>query len=178
MREPLDHTDRRLTKLLSSDGQGSVNELADKLQVSPPTVRARLKLLIGKQLLKVVGLLNLSERPELIAAIVITAYSSALGLGHLKAVGIDSMDKLHIMGLEHCAEWNRIFAEPDAEIDLDVIEQEVLGTARRALMEHPGIRAFVLECTDLPPYSAAIRQQTGLPVFDFITMANYLHSAV
>lgn len=109
---------------------------------------------------------------------IITAYSSALGLGHLKAVGIDSMDKLHIMGLEHCAEWNRIFAEPDAEIDLDVIEQEVLGTARRALMEHPGIRAFVLECTDLPPYSAAIRQQTGLPVFDFITMANYLHSAV
>ena len=70
MREFLDPTDRRLTKLLSSDGQDSVNDLADKLQVSPPTVRARLKSLIGKQLLKIVGLLNLSERPELIAAIV------------------------------------------------------------------------------------------------------------
>lgn len=70
MRELLDPTDRRLTKLLSSNGQDGVNELADKLQVSPPTVRARLKALIGKQLLKIVGLLNLSERPELIAAIV------------------------------------------------------------------------------------------------------------
>jgi DNA-binding Lrp family transcriptional regulator len=70
MRDFLDPTDRRLTKLLSSDGQDSVNELADKLQVSPPTVRARLKSLIGKKLLKIVGLLNLSERPELIAAIV------------------------------------------------------------------------------------------------------------
>lgn len=70
MRDFLDPTDRRLTKLLSSDGQDSVNELADKLQVSPPTVRARIKSLIGKKLLKIVGLLNLAERPELIAAIV------------------------------------------------------------------------------------------------------------
>jgi hypothetical protein len=75
-------------------------------------------------------------------------------------------------------EWNRMFAEPKAEIDLDVIEQEVLGTALRALAEHPGIQAFVLECTDLPPYSEAIRRQSGLPVFDFITMVNFLHSAI
>jgi DNA-binding Lrp family transcriptional regulator len=70
MREFLDPTDRRLAKLLSSDGQDSVNELANKLQVSPPTVRTRLRSLIEKNLLKIVGLLNLSERPELIAAIV------------------------------------------------------------------------------------------------------------
>ena len=70
MREFLDPTDRRLAKLLSSDGQDSVNELADRLQVSPPTVRTRLRSLIEKNILKIVGLLNLSERPELIAAIV------------------------------------------------------------------------------------------------------------
>jgi Lrp/AsnC family transcriptional regulator for asnA, asnC and gidA len=70
MREFLDPTDRRLAKLLSSDAQDSVNRLADKLQLSPPTVRARLRSLIEKNVLKVMGLLNLSERPELIAAIV------------------------------------------------------------------------------------------------------------
>ncbi|HSN79548.1 MAG TPA: Lrp/AsnC family transcriptional regulator [Rhodoferax sp.] len=70
MREFLDTTDRQLTKLLSIDGQDSVNQLADKLQVSPPTVRTRLKSLIEKNVLKIIGLLNLSERPELIAAIV------------------------------------------------------------------------------------------------------------
>lgn len=109
---------------------------------------------------------------------IMTANASALGPEHLRAVGIASSDGLHILGLEQCPEWNRMFAEPDAEIDLDVIEQEVLGTARRALDAHPGIRAFVLECTDLPPYSAAIRRQSGLPVFDFITMVNYLHSTI
>lgn len=109
---------------------------------------------------------------------IITANARALGPEHLKSVGIPSPDGLHIVGLEQCAEWNRMFAEPDKAVDLDVIEQEVLGTARRALDAHPSIRAFVLECTDLPPYSAAIRRQSGLPVFDFITMVNYLHSAI
>lgn len=52
------------------------------------------------------------------------------------------MDGLHILGLEQCPEWNRMFAEPDTEIDLNVIEQEVLGTALGALQKHPGIRDF------------------------------------
>ncbi len=109
---------------------------------------------------------------------IITANASALTLKHLESVGIASMDGLQIIGLEQCTQWNRMFTEPDAEIDLNVIEQEVLSTAFRALDEHPGIRVFVLECTDLPPYSAALRRQSGLPVFDFITMVNYLHSAI
>lgn len=70
MRESLDSTDRRLAKLLSSDAQDSVNRLATKLELSSPTVRSRMRALIDKNLLKIVGLLNLSERPELISAIV------------------------------------------------------------------------------------------------------------
>jgi hypothetical protein len=45
------------------------------------------------------------------------------------------------------------------------------------MQKHPGIRAFVLECTDLPPYSEAIRRRSGLPV-DFITMVDFLRSAI
>ena len=70
MREFFDSTDRRLSKLLSSNAQDSVNQLADKMQLSAPTVRARLRSLVDKNLLKIVGLLNLSERPELIGAMV------------------------------------------------------------------------------------------------------------
>ncbi len=70
MREFFDATDRRLSKLLSDNAQDSVNQLADKMQLSAPTVRARLRSLIERGALKIVGLLNLSERPELIGAIV------------------------------------------------------------------------------------------------------------
>jgi Lrp/AsnC family transcriptional regulator for asnA, asnC and gidA len=69
-REYLDPTDRRMAKLLSQDAQPGVNQLADKLQLSPPTVRSRLRALIDRNVLKIVGLLNLAERPELISAIV------------------------------------------------------------------------------------------------------------
>ncbi len=109
---------------------------------------------------------------------VITANAGALGRRHLQAVGIESTDGLHIVGLEPCTQWNRIFSLPDAKIDLEAIEQEVLGVAQHALDTHPAIRAFVLECTDLPPYSAALRARSGLPVFDFITMIDYLHSTL
>jgi hypothetical protein len=40
------------------------------------------------------------------------------------------------------------------------------------------MKAFVLECTDLPPFAAEIRASTGLPVFDFMTMVNYIHATL
>lgn len=109
---------------------------------------------------------------------ILTANAGALQPEHLSSVGISRTVGLHILGLEQCPEWMRMFTDADAEIDLALIEQEVLGTALRALELHPGIRAFVLECTDLPPYAAAIRRHTGLPVFDVISMVNYLHSSL
>lgn len=70
MREVFDKLDRRLSRLLAENGGASVNELATRLQISPPTVRARLKSLVERNLLKIVGVLNVSERPELISAII------------------------------------------------------------------------------------------------------------
>jgi hypothetical protein len=109
---------------------------------------------------------------------ILTAKASALRAEHLVSVGIAKADGLRICGLEACQAWNTIFTDPGAEVDLKAIEREVIGTALNALEKHPNIRAFVMECTDLPPFSAAIRSQTGLPVFDFITMVNYLHSTL
>jgi DNA-binding Lrp family transcriptional regulator len=70
LREHLDLTDRRLVKQLSQDAQPGINRLAEILAISVPTVRSRLRNLLDRNLLKIVGLLNLTERPELISAIV------------------------------------------------------------------------------------------------------------
>lgn len=82
-REHLDATDRRLVKALSADGQQSVNDLAEHLGVSPPTARARLRALVEKGTLRIVGQLNLAERPELISALVGINASDPDGLGNL-----------------------------------------------------------------------------------------------
>mmetsp|Transcript_28719 Transcript_28719/g.89310 ORF Transcript_28719/g.89310 Transcript_28719/m.89310 type:complete len:85 (+) Transcript_28719:2-256(+) len=44
-------------------------------------------------------------------------------------------------------------------------------------MKDPPIRATLLECTDLPPYSDALRKATSLPVFDAITCADFFISS-
>src|SRR4051812_15811701 len=70
MREKLDRADRRLVKLLSREGRGGVNDLAARLVLSAPTVRSRLKTLNERNLLKIVGVLNVAGRPELIVPII------------------------------------------------------------------------------------------------------------
>jgi DNA-binding Lrp family transcriptional regulator len=70
MREKFNRADRRLAKLLSREGREGVNDLAAQLDLSAPTVRSRLKTLIERNLLKIVGVLNVAERPELITAII------------------------------------------------------------------------------------------------------------
>lgn len=77
MRVTLDKIDRKLAKLLSADARLGASQLADQLELSPPTARARLKALLDQGLLKISGLLNVSERPELTVAILgINAYAN------------------------------------------------------------------------------------------------------
>ena len=63
-------------------------------------------------------------------------------------------------------------------MDTDVIEKEILEVCDRMLKEHPEVAAIQLECSDLPPFAAAVHAHTGLPVFDFITMIKHVESAL
>ena len=109
---------------------------------------------------------------------ILTAKAAALKPEHLAAAGITRTENLHVHGLENCTQWGKIFTSPDEDMDLEAVRREILGVALEALESHPRIRAFVLECTDLPPFAAEIRERTGLPVFDFITLVNYAHAAL
>ncbi len=109
---------------------------------------------------------------------VITAKKAALKEEHFRAVGITPDIPVKVFGMEENPEWNKIFIAPGEDVDLDVIRTEVIGTAMKAVEKNPGIGAFIMECTDLPPFSQAIREATGRPVFDFITLVNYVNKAL
>ena len=55
---------------------------------------------------------------------------------------------------------------------------DLQSLAARACADHPEVGAILLECSDLPPYAAAIQAATCRPVFDFITLINWVHAAV
>lgn len=63
-------------------------------------------------------------------------------------------------------------------LDNERLTKDLAELAKAAAAEHPEIGAILLECSDLPPYACEIQRATGLPVFDFISMINWVEHAV
>lgn len=101
---------------------------------------------------------------------VITANKSALTKEHFHACGITDDINVEVMGLENEKQWSKIFDNPDERFDIDAVTEEIIGVAKKGITKYPKIGAIVLECTDLPPYAAKIREAVNLPVFDFNSM--------
>lgn len=109
---------------------------------------------------------------------VITARGKSLTNEHLENAGIGSDISLRIFGVEDCKEWGKLLNISDDEMDTNIAKEEIIEISLGALKSHPDIGAFVLECTDMSPFREHIKESTGLPVFDFITMINYLQQAI
>lgn len=95
---------------------------------------------------------------------------------HLDGVGL-SADRMVITGVEDSC-FIRATHTDDPSFDPELMRQQVVEAAVKLVESDKDIGAIVLECTNLPPYSAAIQKATGLPVFDIITLINYVHSAL
>jgi hypothetical protein len=98
----------------------------------------------------------------------------------LEPVGIvgEVRDRCAFRGLEDRESFASSFLIETGEVDVDAVEAEMVETAREMVAEDPSIGAFLFECSDMPPYSAAVQEATGLPVFDWIGFINYVHHAV
>ena len=62
--------------------------------------------------------------------------------------------------------------------DSDRLRQEVVGLAKELTTGKPAIRSILLECSMLPPYGRAVQQAVNLPVYDYLTMIDFVYSAV
>ena len=96
----------------------------------------------------------------------------------LISAGIDDSIPLVMGGMEDRPSfWSQIMRE-DGTLDSDALEREVVEVAGDLVQNNPDIGAMLLECSCLPPYGAAVQEALHLPVFDFITMINYVYSAL
>lgn len=109
---------------------------------------------------------------------VISADSSALTLEHFSSVGINPDIPLIIGGMENQKEFREAVLLEKGTLDSDQIKREVVEIAEEMVYKDPDIAVIVLECSDLPPYAAAVQAAVNRPVFDFITMIQYVHSAL
>ena len=109
---------------------------------------------------------------------VITADSKSLNADLLAAVGISDVSNVIVAGLEDQPNFYRFAIEETGVLDTKAVEMEVVSVGRQMVADHRQVRAILLECSLIPPYSAAIQAAVNLPVFDYITMINFVFSAV
>lgn len=105
---------------------------------------------------------------------VITADSRALGNRVLELTGVKSETNLVVRGMQDEPNFDKMIMKEGDYLDTDKIEAETVAVAKRMVKENPDMGAIVLECSMLPPYSKAVQEATGLPVYDFINMIDYL----
>jgi len=113
---------------------------------------------------------------------ILAASKSLLTRTHLETVGIDESIPVIIAGMDEAVEFNKVFGfgeKPEELIlDTEALEREVVTVARQLVKKDEAIGAMVLECSNIPPYTAAIQEAVKLPIFDYITLINWVYQAV
>ncbi len=109
---------------------------------------------------------------------VLTANASKLTKVHFASVGAVDIP-VAVEGLEDSIEFREVILEGKRnDMDMTLVEEEVMEAVTRLQKNNPNMGALVLECTDLPPFSAKIQQQINLPVFDLTTLTKMVHDVV
>jgi Asp/Glu/hydantoin racemase len=109
---------------------------------------------------------------------ILTVNAATLGPEHLVAAGIGADIPIAVAGLETEKEFARVLLGDELDLDPAVAREEHQRVARRLVAEHPDVGALVLECTNMPPYTADIQRATGLPVFDVVSLVRVVHAAL
>ncbi|MGH3501775.1 MAG: aspartate/glutamate racemase family protein [Nocardioidaceae bacterium] len=109
---------------------------------------------------------------------VLTVERSSLTSAHLEAAGITPATPVTIRGMD---DEKGYFTEQilgdHLDLAVDRCEAEHVQAARTMVAAYPDVGAIVLECTNMPPYAAAISTAVGLPVYDLTTMVRWALSA-
>jgi hypothetical protein len=107
--------------------------------------------------------------------------SSLLALPALPRPGVITVDAQSLAGLAGdtpvgglapgCS-LQRTLLDDLPTLDAVQAEADTVAAAQRLAQRHPEIESLVLECTNLPPYAAAVQRATGRPVHHLMTFVH------
>lgn len=123
-------------------------------QLSPVPVATSALLLIKKLMGKKVG--------------VLTASAENLTPAHFAAVGAPG--DTPVAGLPADSSFAATFLRNGTTLDRDAVERETVEAGRALMKKHPNVDAIVLECTNLPPYKAALQRALSVPIYDVLDL--------
>lgn len=108
---------------------------------------------------------------------VLTYDASRLSAAHCAAAGWSRDDpRVVIDGIDGTESWVEL-VKPQPEPTHEMLLRDIGAAAQRAIAAHAKVRAILFECTVFPIVTADVRALTGLPVYDYMTLANYVMGA-
>lgn len=107
---------------------------------------------------------------------VLTISGSTLTPAHLEKAGVPA--DTPIGTTEGGDEFTRAILNDEAELDVDAARVDNVAAAMALKADHDDLGALVLECTNMCPYAADIREATGLPVYSMVTLVEWLHASL
>lgn len=107
----------------------------------------------------------------------VTVSAATLTPAHLAAAG--APPDAPVAGIDTGGELFRVLVTAEKEVlDPALAQRDVLAAGKDLLARHPDVGAIVLECTNMPPYAAALQAATGVPVYDIHSMINWFHAGL
>jgi len=107
----------------------------------------------------------------------VTVSASTLTPAHLEAAGVP-LDT-PVVGTENGREFFRVLIKAEkSDMDVALAEQDILDAGRQLAAQNPDVGAIVLECTNMPPYAAALQAEVGLPIYDIYSMISWFHAGL
>ena len=94
---------------------------------------------------------------------VLTISKASLTSEHLRASGIP-LDT-PIAGTDEGREFSRAILDDEPTLDVDLARGDLIDAGNQLVRDHRDIGAIVLECTNMTPYAADLRQTLGLPIY-------------
>jgi len=107
---------------------------------------------------------------------ILTVSASSLTPKHLEKAGVPAGTP--VGSTEGGREFTRVLLDNEMELDVDLARQDNVDAARALAAANPDLGAIVLECTNMIPYAADIREATGLPVFSIETFVRWFQAGL
>ncbi len=107
---------------------------------------------------------------------VLTISGSTLTPEHLEKANVPADTPLGTT--EGGREFTRALLDNEMELDVELARQDNVDAAKALVAAHDDIGALVLECTNMVPYAAVIRDAVGLPVFSIASFVTWFQSGL
>ena len=107
---------------------------------------------------------------------VLTISASTLTPAHLEKARVPAGTP--IGSTEDGREFTRAVLNNELELDVEAAREDNVEAALKMQRDHPEIGALVLECTNMLPYAADIRDATGLPVYSMLSFVSWFQSGL